>query len=145
MTEDFDISLRRAPVAATSIAAGGGFYAKVYHHSRSDLAAPPISNHEVVLVLKGCGIARRTLSDGRQQAFRFRPGLLAITPAGETQQLSLSGESLAIHFYVAPSRLFSVVGRKFDLIPVFGAEDDAVCTENSNPNAMMVKPAEDRV
>jgi AraC family transcriptional regulator len=126
MAEDSDIFLRRVPVAATSIAAGGGFYAKVYRHSRSELAAPPIGNHEVVLVLKGCGMARRTLSNGSKQAFRFRPGLLAVTPAGETQQISLSGESLAIHFYVAPSRLLSVIGRKFDLPPVFGAKDDAL-------------------
>jgi nucleoside phosphorylase len=35
-------------------------------------------------------MARRTSSDGRKQSFRFRPGL---TPAGETQELSLSEES----------------------------------------------------
>ena len=110
MMEDFDIPLRRAPVAETPIASGGGIYAKIYRHSRSDFEAPSIDNHEVVLVLQGCGMARRTLSDGRKQSFRFRSGLIAVTPAGETQQLSLSEESLAIHFYVTPSRLASVVG-----------------------------------
>jgi len=45
---------------------GGGFYAKIYRHSRSDFEAPAIGNHEVVLVLQGCGMARRTLSDGRK-------------------------------------------------------------------------------
>lgn len=126
MMEDFDIPLRRAPVAETPIASGGGIYAKIYRHSRSDFEAPSIDNHEVVLVLQGCGMARRTLSDGRKQSFRFRSGLIAVTPAGETQQLSLSEESLAIHFYVTPSRLTSVVGHKFDPFPAFGARDEAL-------------------
>ena len=126
MMEDFDIPLLRAPVAETPIASGGGIYAKIYRHSRSDFEALSIDNHEVVLVLQGCGVARRTLSHGRKQTFRFRPGLIAVTPAGETQQLSLSEESLAIHFYVTPSRLTSVVGHKFDPFPAFGARDEAL-------------------
>jgi hypothetical protein len=56
MMEDFDIPLRRAPVAETPIASGGGIYAKIYRHSRSDFDAPSIDNHEVVLVLQGCGM-----------------------------------------------------------------------------------------
>ena len=75
MMEDFDIPLRRAPVAETPIASGGGIYAKIYRHSRSDLEAPSIDNHEVVLVLQGCGMARRTLSDGRSP-FASGPGSL---------------------------------------------------------------------
>jgi hypothetical protein len=62
MMEDFDIPLRRAPVAETPIASGGGIYAKIYRHSRSDLEASSIDNHEVVLVLQGCGMARRRLA-----------------------------------------------------------------------------------
>ena len=61
MMEDFDVPLRRAPVAETPIASGGGIYAKIYRHSRCDFEAPSIDNHEVVLVLQGCGMARRTL------------------------------------------------------------------------------------
>lgn len=80
MMEDFDIPLRRAPVAETPIASGGGIYAKIYRHSRSDFEAPSIDNHEVVLVLQGCGMARRTLSDGLKQSFRFRSGLIAKRP-----------------------------------------------------------------
>jgi hypothetical protein len=45
MMEDFDIPLRRAPVAKTPIASGGGIYAKIYRHSRSDFEAPSIDNH----------------------------------------------------------------------------------------------------
>jgi hypothetical protein len=66
MMEDFDIPLRRAPVAETPIASGGGIYGKIHRHSRSDFEVPSIDNHEVVLVLQGCGMARRTLSDGRK-------------------------------------------------------------------------------
>ena len=73
--QDFDIPLRRAPVAETPTASGGGIYAKIYRHSRSELEAPSIDNHEVVLVLQGCGMARRTLSDGRSP-FASGPGSL---------------------------------------------------------------------
>jgi hypothetical protein len=77
MMDDFDIPLRRAPIAEMPIASGGGVYAKIYRHSRSDFEAPSIDNHEVVLALQGCGMARRTLSDGRKQSLGFRSGLNA--------------------------------------------------------------------